>query len=324
MAAPLRLVADIGGTNARFAMVDPDGALSAIEVLATDDHAGPAEAIEAYLERTGMARPAQAALAIAPAVPGDEVRMTNHRWAFSVKALEARLGLRRLRVINDFTALALSLPDLPAADLHQVGGGEPVPGAALAVVGPGTGLGVSGLLREGGVRVPISGEGGHVTLAGGDEFEARVVAHLGARFRHVSAERALSGEGLVNLCESVAALRGDATDAATPAEITRRALSGEDATCVRALDTFCALLGSVAGDLALTLGARGGVYIGGGIVPRLGAFLDRSPFRARFESKGRFASYLTPIPCFVIHAPHPALLGAAAALDAPPTGEGHP
>lgn len=316
MTSPARLVADIGGTNARFAMVEGDGAPQAALVLPTREFPGIAQAIECYLQRARVHRPAEAAIAIATPVTGDEVRMTNHPWAFSARALKSALGLRRLVVLNDFTALALAVPHLPPAQRRQVGGGEAVEDAPVAVLGAGTGLGVSGLLRAGNACLPVAGEGGHATLAGHDEFESAIIAVLRGRFGHVSAERVLSGDGLVRLHEAIAAVQGRPAEPLTPAETTRRGLAGSDPLCRATLDTFCALLGGFAGNLALTLGARGGVYLGGGIVPQLGAYFERSPFRARFEAKGRFAAYLAPIPCYVILAEHPALAGAARALDA--------
>jgi glucokinase len=313
--SPLRLVADVGGTNARFALLDHEGRPSAVRVLPCERYPDIAVAIEAYLAESGSARPDEAAIAIANPVTGDLVTMTNHHWSFSQRELQARLHLRRLLVLNDFTALALALPVLSADELRQVGGGSAAPQAPIALIGPGTGLGVSGLVPGPGAWIPLSGEGGHATLAAGDDFEANLIGRLRQRFDHVSAERVLSGPGLVLLYETIAAMHNAVAEKRTPAEITARALAGEDALCRLAAATFCALLGSVAGNLALTLGARGGVYIGGGIVPQLGEFLLRSPFRARFESKGRFAGYLAAIPCYVIHSPYPGLLGAGRAFE---------
>lgn len=313
-----RLLGDIGGTNARFALqAHPAAEPSHVATLACAQFPGLEDAIEHYLQQQGS-QPRWAAVGIANPVVGDRVRMTNHHWSFSIEALRQRFGWERFTVINDFTALALSLPALAAADLHQVGGGAAVPGAAVGLIGPGTGLGVSGLLwpDEGGRPVPINGEGGHVTLAPIDAAESAVLAVLRRRFGHVSAERAVSGPGLVNtyqaLCEigGVPALELDASG------VSSRALAGTDPTCRQALDMFCSFLGNLAGNLAVTLGARGGVYIGGGIVPRLGGMFVTSPFRQRFEAKGRFQGYLEPIPVFVIQATvSPALLGAARALQ---------
>ena len=317
---PPRLLGDIGGTNARFAWQAGDGApLQDIAALATADHASVGAAIKHYLAATGRSAPPWCAIGIANPITGDHVQMTNSHWSFSIAALQAELGFERLLVINDFTALALALPDLQPSDLRQLGGGAAVPDSAIALVGPGTGLGVSGLLPGAtpGTWVPLQGEGGHVTLAAANEREAAVLEVLRERFGHASAERAVSGMGLEALHAALTTLDEPASStAALPAaEITARALAGSDPRSAEAVALFCSFLGSVAGNLALTLGARGGVYIGGGIVPRLGALFEGSAFRERFEAKGRFRAYLAQIPVFVIHANvSPALLGAARAL----------
>jgi len=311
-----RLLGDVGGTNARWAWQAAAGeALTHVRSLAAGDHATLAESIAAYLRQEKLAAPRDVAFGIATAVTGDSVRMTNHHWSFSIAELQARLGARRLRVLNDFEALAHAVPALGPADLCATGGGAPVPGAGLAVIGPGTGLGVSGLVSDGhgGWRV-IVGEGGHVTLPAADSREASLLAVLRERFDHVSAERALSGPGLVNLYEAACVLDGETPAPLDPSQVMSRAF-GDDTQCTQAVTTFAALLGNVAGNLALTLGARGGVFIGGGIVPRLGSRFAQLPFRERFVGKGRFRAYLEAIPTWVITAESPALLGAARALD---------
>lgn len=315
-----RLLADVGGTNARFAW--QAGAGQAIEQQITLPCAGYAtleDALRDYLARCERPRPREAAIAIANPVCGDRVQMTNHHWSFSISALQQGLGLARLEVLNDFTALALALPALPPARLRQVGGGAAQSDAAIALIGPGTGLGVSGLLPDGrGGWVPLRGEGGHVSLAPDNAREQQVVAALALRYGHASAERAVSGQGLVDIHRALSEADGlRPPEGWGAAEVSQAALAGSDARCVEALAMFCAFLGSVAGNLALTLGAQGGVYLGGGIVPRLGDWFERSPFRARFEAKGRFSDYLAAIPVYVIEAAQsPALLGAARALDA--------
>lgn len=317
----VRLLADIGGTHARFARQRAAGEpLEAIGVLPVADFARLEDALRFYLEQWPAAAPVHsAAIAIANPVLGDAVHMTNHHWGFSQAALRAELGLRRLRVINDFTALALALPDLPAAHRRQVGGGRGDAKAAMALIGPGTGLGVSGLLPDGrGGWCPLQGEGGHVSLPSPqDERERLVFQGLRQRHGHVSGERICSGEGLLGCFQLLCAAEGVAANGVdTPAAVTEAALRQRHPQAVAALELFCAQLGALAGNLALTLGARAGVYIGGGIVPRLGDWFHASPFRARFEAKGRFADYLRPIPVWVITAPEsPALLGAARCLD---------
>jgi glucokinase len=314
-----RLLGDIGGTNARFAwQAEAGAAVSDAVTYPCADYPTLEAAMRRYLGEHQRAAPRQAAIGIANPITGDHVQMTNHHWSFSIAGLRDALGLERLLVINDFTALALSLPALTPDELLQVGGGAPVPEAPVALLGPGTGLGVSGLLPMGRGRgeVPLNGEGGHVTLSATDAREAAVIELLRQRFGHASAERALSGPGLVNLYEALCAHEGVEAQPWSAADISGRALDGSDATCRAAIEMFFSLLGTVAGNLALTLGARGGVYIGGGIVPRLAALIDGSPLRSRFEQKGRFADYLRPIPIYVVNARQsPALLGAARALE---------
>lgn len=315
-----RLLGDIGGTHARFAwQSQADAPLSDLATYLCAGHVTLPDAIRHYLHAQGKVAPRWCGIGIANPITGDQVQMTNHHWSFSIAGLQRALGLERLKVLNDFTALALALPTLGAADLHQIGGGAPAAACALAVLGPGTGLGVSGLLPAGAGRyVPVTGEGGHVTLAAGNAREAAVVALLTQRFGHASAERALSGPGLVHLYEAVCTLAGHTATPLAPADVIARARRADDPACVEALDLFFNFLGSVAGDLALTLGARGGVYVAGGIPPRLIPELERSAFRERFERKGRFRDYLRPVPVFVIQAAvSPALTGASRALDLP-------
>ena len=314
-----RLLGDVGGTNARFAWQDGEAApLRDTATLPTADFATLADAITAYLARLGRAAPPWCAIGIANPITGDRIQMTNCHWAFSISAMRQALGFERLVVINDFTALALALPDLQASELRQLGGGSAVPGAPMALIGPGTGLGVSGLIAGDapGRWLPLQGEGGHVTLAASTAREAAVLQVLRDEFGHASAERAISGQGLEALYAAVCKLDAVAGFVPLPAaEVSQRALAGRDAQCVEVLDLFCGFLGNVAGNLALTLGAIGGVYIGGGIVPRLGDAFTRSRFRACFEDKGRFRGYLEAIPVYVIHTQvSPALLGAARAL----------
>jgi glucokinase len=313
-----RLLGDIGGTNARWAWVSQAGdAPSDISVRRCVEHASPADSAREYLARHGHPAPNWMAIGVATPVTSDQVCLTNHPWTFSITELQRALGAQRCLVINDFTALALSLPLLGAAELRAVGDNAarraPREGEPLALLGPGTGLGVSGLLPVAG-GWPISGEGGHATLAAADDEEAALIACLRRRFGHVSAERVLSGQGLVNLYEALCALDKHPARALDATDVTRAALDATDERCMRAVRLFTGLLGNVAGDLALTLGARGGLYIGGGIVPRLGAAFDDAHFRARFEQKGRFANYLQAIPAWVITASTPALLGADRAL----------
>jgi glucokinase len=315
-----RLLGDVGGTNARFAWQAEAGApIEAVAAYRCADFATLEAAIRHYLAERRLGRPVQAAIGIANPVLGDQVQMTNHHWHFSIEALRRSFGLARLRVLNDFAALALALPVLDAQELHAVGGGTATPGGTRALIGPGTGLGVSALVH-GGSRpdAVISGEGGHVTLAAADDEEAAVLAKLRAQFGHVSAERVLSGAGLENLHRAWGAVQGRVAPERSAAEIVQRAMAGSDADCAAVVELFLGFLGNVAGNLALTFGATGGVYLGGGIVPRLGAAIGASRFRRRFEAKGRFATYLQAIPVWVIDASgSPALRGAARALEGP-------
>jgi glucokinase len=309
------LIADIGATNARFALVEPGGAVTHVRALACEDFASLSAAIEAYLAAENLpARPKQGVLAIAAPITGDMVALTNHPWTFSVEAMRKHFGLTQLRVVNDFVANALAVPALTEADRRQVGGGAPVAGAPVGVLGPGSGLGVSVLISKDGGYLPIQGEGGHVTMAAADAREAAVLDLMRGRFDHVSAERFLSGPGLINLYNALCELAGEPAAPLTAAQITDPATEDEFPRARAATEMFCAMLGTIAGNLALTVGARGGIYIAGGIVPKLGAKFAQSGFRARFEAKGRFHGYLAEIPTYVMSHPEPALLGAARLL----------
>ncbi|VWC57537.1 RpiR family transcriptional regulator [Burkholderia lata] len=308
-----RLLADIGGTNARFALETARGAIGCVRVYRCGDHTDVAGAIRSYLREAGAAPVRHAAIAIANPVDGDTVRMTNFDWCFSVDATRRALGFDTLHVVNDFAALAMAVPYLPAGHRRQVGGGCAQAGGTIGVLGAGTGLGVSALVRAGDAWVPLSGEGGHVSFAPSDEREDRVLAHARKRWPHVSFERLAAGPGIAVIHEALAARDGRAVVETDPAVIVERMLAG-DPDCGETLDCFCGMLGTLAGNLALTLGATGGIHIGGGVVPRLGARFDASPFRARFEAKGRFAGYLARIPTFVITAPFPAFAGVSRLL----------
>ncbi len=309
----LRLVGDIGGTNARFAVAEA-GTVGEMTVLPTSEHASFEHAVRAYLSaQPAPERIREAAFAIAAPVEGDQVTFTNIRhWSFSVTELKDALGLDRLTVLNDFTANALALPYLAEADREKVGTGQPVAGRPIAILGPGTGLGVSGLIPDKTDGwIALSGEGGHVSLPAETAEDAKIIDCLRARHGHVSAERVLSGQGLVDLRAAIAAIEGTTPPTMSPADITAAALDGTEAFSVRTVEAFCAMLGTVAGDLALTLGAHGGVFIAGGIVPRLGRLFAASAFRARFEDKGRFRDYLSSIPTYVVTHKALAMVGLA-------------
>jgi glucokinase len=317
--SPPRLLADIGGTNVRFVLDDPRAGLAASRVLAVRDFPDVVAAAEAYLdELRPPVPPAAAAFAVACPVTGDVVDLTNHPWTFSISAVREQLGLDRLLVVNDFTAIALALPHLSTADVEKIGGGEPVADTPIGLIGPGTGLGVSGLVPAGaGIWVPLSSEGGHVTAAPIDDRESAVLAVLRRRLGHVSAERVLSGPGLVNLYHALTELEGRTPEPVSPETVSQKATAGTCPRAVEAVALFCAMLGTTAGNLALTLGARGGIYVAGGIVPQLGPLFGASSFRSRFQEKGRFVDYLSPVPTYVIIRDVPAFLGLRALFDQP-------
>lgn len=308
------LVGDIGATNARFALVRPDGSIGFTRSILCNDFATIGEAIAAFLAEAPEATPSHSVLAVASSPEGDVVKLTNHAWSFSTAALRTSLGLTELRIVNDFHANSLAVPHLAADELVKIGGGEAVEGAPVGILGPGSGLGVSVLVStdEGAVAVP--GEGGHVTMAAADARESAVLEILRGRFGHVSAERVLSGPGLVNLYGTLCQLADAPVAPLTAEQISDPALRAGDRFAREATEMFCAMLGTVAGNLALTVGARGGIYIAGGIVPKLGPTFVQSDFRERFEAKGRFRAYLAGIPTYVVVRPFASLLGAAKLL----------
>ena len=315
------LVADIGGSNARFDLVlKPGAGVQHVRTISVPTHADPVKAACAYLHDISVLlgaefrTPRKAAFAVATVTAGDYINFTNSHWSFFKATVQAELKLDTFLVLNDFEALALSLPRLSAAQLRPH---DQLPQAkgTLAVIGPGTGLGVAGVMQTPMGWVALAGEGGHATLAPCDDFESAILAQVRQTFSHVSAERLLSGIGLPVLHNAVAQVRGGTIDVITTGLIVERGLAGSDAICAETLDTFCALLGSFAGNVALTMGARGGVYIDGGIVPRLGERFFTSRFRERFEAKGRFQSYMKNIPTALITDTLAALTGAAMAIE---------
>ena len=310
------LIADIGATNARFALSDGVNYRDEI-VLKCADYPTPAAAVRAYLEQAYAVMPDCAALAVAGPIHGDDVRMTNHPWSFSIAGLKAELGLNRLIVMNDFEAVALGVPHLLPEQVSPIGPACPVREyAPIGIIGPGTGLGVAALVPDGrGDYIPVAGEGGHVTAAAQTRREYDVIAVLHDKYRHVSAERVCSGKGLVNLYEALRLLEGraDLPDL-SPEDIAARAVGRTCPVCVEALDLMLGFLGNVAGNLALTLNAFGGIYLAGGICLQLGETFMNSRFRSVFEAKGRYEDYLKDIPTFLILHPFVALVGLNATL----------
>ena len=314
-----RLLADIGGTYARFTIETAPGVFEHMASLRCADHADFEAAVSSYL--TGLPQGhvghiEHAAIAIANPVEGDDVRMTNYHWKFSIEQMRHRLSFESLVVVNDFTALAMSLPRLAPGQRRQVGSGTPRENSVLGVLGAGTGLGVSGLIPAADGWVALGTEGGHTSFSPRDEREIAILRYGMQQFPHLSHERLLSGPGLELIHRALRSHAGRAPEALAAPEITRRALAGTDPFCVETLDAFCAMLGTAASNLAVTFGAMSGVYIGGGIVPRLGTYFDRSPFRARFEDKGRFSDYVKGIPTYVITAEHATFTGVSAILGA--------
>ena len=326
-----QIVGDVGGTNARFALLDDSGTPQSTRTLRTDDFSSLAAAVQTYLDEQGANGVQDAAIAVATPVVGDSVKLTNNHWSFSIEKTRIELGLQKMHVVNDFTALALSVNHLPQDELVQVGGGQAAEQHAKAIIGPGTGLGVSGLVPCGSHWNALQGEGGHVSIGVRTAREFAVYEQLMKQFRHISAERFLSGPGLVNIVTALRAVDGLPAREWSPADVTEFGMQRfniknnpeeqpldisevDQRSCEEALEIFCSLLGSCAGNLVLTLGAEGGVYIGGGVVPRLGEFFVQSDFRQEFEAKGRMQGYLEKVPSFVIHSPYPALIGAAQLL----------
>ncbi len=303
------LLADVGGTNVRFAVLTK-GVLGTVEHLAVRDYAQFGDALAAFLQRQSDGGAIRSAiLAVAGVVKGERCELTNYPWLVDGAELRARFGFAAVRVINDFEAVAWSLPHLARDGLRKLGGGEPVASAPMLALGPGTGLGVAAYVPGVGDGLVLRSEAGHATLPSGSQREDAIVEILRHRFEHVSAERVLSGGGLENLYRAIATLDQSIVPDRNAAAITQAALADRCPTSRAALDTLCALLGEVAGNLALVFRAEGGVFIAGGIVAHLGEFLPRSQFRARFEAKGRFRAYLAAIPVYLILHGDPAFVG---------------
>lgn len=306
------LLADVGGTNARFALFDGTAAGDVLH-LPVADYATFYEAAAAALERLGCAEvPQNAVLDFAGPVGGGRAVMTNAGWDTTTGELTRRFGFVQLRLLNDYSALSLGLAHLSETDKLRIGPSCPELRATRAVLGPGSGLGVGAAVPGEPYDTPLISEGGHATMSAADDLDEQILALLRPGLGHVSAERVLSGPGLENLHRALAELHGRSVDPLPAAEVTRLALAGGDDLCRQALERFCLFLGSFAGNMALTFGAQGGVYLAGGILPRFPDFLAASGFRARFEDKGRFRKYLSPIPTWLITRRDAAFVGLAA------------
>ena len=309
------LLADIGGTRARFALLS-GSRVGPIESMATGEYASAIDAIKHFLNRQDDAGSVDGAvIAAAGPVEGGRCALTNARWILETDELKRTFRFRAVNIVNDLEALAWSISHLGPSDVQSVGGGSEVAVEPVAVIAPGTGLGMACFIPGGDGERVLPSEGGHATLAATDASEAAIIEVLGRRYGHVSAERVLSGPGLVNLYAALAELGGSGEQLRTAEQITRSAFAGSSSKARRALDTFCAFLGSVAGSAALMFRARGGVLIAGGIVPTIVDYLPRSNFRARFESKGRFRAYLEGVSTRVIVRTDPAFVGLQALAE---------
>jgi glucokinase len=309
------LLGDIGGTNARFALFE-SGELTPIESVLVADYPRVSTVLARFLEmHRDNGRISGAMLAVAGPVEADRCVLTNSPWIIDAAELRSAFGFNNVQVINDFEAVAWALQNLEASDLFAIGGGEPVRGAPVAVLGPGTGLGLACLVAGPDGDIVIQTEGGHATLPGSSRREDAIIEHLRDQYGHVSAERVLSGNGIENLYDAIRVIDKIKSKDRTAAQITQAAASGTCQVSIAALDMFCAMLGTVAGNVALTIGARGGIYVAGGIVPRMIRYLAASEFRTRFESKGRFHKYLSAIPTNVIVHADPAFVGLRALTE---------
>lgn len=315
------LAVDLGGTHVRFRLLGDDVRSAPVHVIETNDVASFEDAVERWREQAGVReRLAEIAIAAAGPVADGRVRITNLEWSLDSDAIERTCNARRCLLVNDVTAIAWALPRLGREALRTLAAGNPHEGSARAVIAPGTGLGVSGLVSTGtGELAALEGEGGHQTLAAQDQREWAIVTALAERFGHASAERALSGPGIEAIWRALASIDGArGVRDKTAEEIAHDAFAGADPTAQQAVVTFTGFLGSVAGDLALTLGARGGVYIAGGIVPGWGERFDTRRFLDRFRAKGRFRAYLSAIPVHVVVHPYPGLVGVEHLLSRRP------
>ena len=310
---PDAVLADIGGTNARFALLD-GRELSQIEHLSVVEHATAYDALSAALEQFGLASaPPVAVLGFAGPVSSERAFMTNTGWETLSAELRRRFGFARVRLMNDYEALALGLDQFTQADRQTIGPELESKVGTLAVVGPGSGLGVAALIPGQSPPTLLIGEGGHSSMPASDHLEAEILNLLRTEFGHVSAERVLSGPGLANLYKAIATIAQRPIEALDPSDVTRQGLEGSDEVCRLALKYFCRFLGSFAGNMALCYGAQAGVYLAGGILPRFPDFLAASEFRERFEHKGRLSEYLSRIPTWLITRPDAAFAGLAVA-----------
>jgi len=308
------LIADVGGTNIRLALVDlSNGDITAIKKYLCADYPAITDVIKLYLNQVNH-RVDSACIAIACPTDEDLIQMTNHAWSFSKSAVKQELGFNDFVVINDYTAISLSIPALKDDQKIKIGGGDAEAGKPIAVYGPGTGLGVAHLIRHCHEWISLPGEGGHVSFAPQNLLETHVLKHLQKKYGHVSVERILSGPGLVNLYQAIAIYQGITPEPYEASDITSKALDKQCSICQESLAQFCRIMGSFGGNLALTMSTYGGVYIAGGIIPRFIEYFSKSEFRTQFEAKGRFNHLIQRIPVYVITEEQPGLIGASVNL----------
>ncbi len=309
------LLGDIGATNARLAEL-VDGDLGRVTSFQVAHFSTIQSLLKTYFDDCRSEQGFTGALlAVAGPVAHDCTTLTNTSWVIDARDIKASFGLN-VRLINDFQAVAYSLPSLGANDdLVQIGDSKPQQNMPKVALGPGSGLGVACLIESRGKQLVVASEGGHATLAGNCDHEDAIIKLMRQRFGHASAERAISGPGLENIFQAIVNLDGLDMPQISAAEITQRALKSECEVAHETLSTFCALLGSFAGTMALTFNARGGIYIAGGISPRIIDFLARSQFRERFEFKGRFRPYVAEIPTYVVVHPAAAFVGLKALFE---------
>lgn len=310
-----RLLADVGSLYVRFALETSRGEFARHSMVRCADYPDFGGALRGYMNTVADLGVRHAAVAVANPVEGDMVRMTNYHWQFSIEQTRQDVGLDTLVVVNDFTALAAGLPHLPSGELRQVGNGTARERSVIGLLGAGTGLGVSALIPVDDGWISLGTEGGHVSFSPTNDREAAILEVARGQYAHVSNERFLSASGIELIYRAIGQLAKKTIEPLTAPEITARGLAGKSRECAETLEIFCGMMGTAAANLAVTLGAFGGVYVGGSIVPRLGSYFDSSPFRARFESKGRFSNYVAQIPTFVITAENATFTGLAAVLD---------
>jgi glucokinase len=310
----INLVADIGGTNIRFALVNDDGTTCDIQTYTCGEYNSLADVIRVYLDRNNVeGKTINACLAIACPVETDQITMTNLPWTFSQSALKLELNINHLFLINDYTAIAHAVPLLTESQKIQIGQGEAISNKPISICGPGTGLGVANLVPTSDGWSCLGGEGGHVDFAPIDSDEIKILSYLLESKQHrISYEQLLCGKGLEQIYQAFLSIDNHPKNILTAEQISAKAIDGSCPMCEKALNQFCNTLGSFAGNLALTLGCFGGVYIAGGIVPRFIRFLQNSDFRQRFDAKGRLSSFINNIPTYVITEAQPGLIGASA------------